>query len=106
MLGLAVLLWLATALAPCFMSTPHCDGMDGAMACAHAGTANDCDTACLQGDSRSSAVAIFNFPAFVPLLLATVALIVRQPVVTQSVAPTRRRSPDTPLHLQFARLLI
>jgi hypothetical protein len=106
LLALTVLLWLATALAPCFASTPHCDGMDGAMPYAHGRATTDCDTACLQNDSRNIVVAILNAPAFAPLLLAMAALVLRPSVASRSIFLTLRRAPDTPLHLQFARLLI
>lgn len=106
MLALAAVLWLATALAPCFMTAPNCEGMDSAMPCAHTGGTSDCDTACLQSDSRNLVASIFSLPSFAPLLPAVVALIVLASVVTPPIAVTRGRAPDTPLHLQFARLLI
>ena len=108
MLGVAALLWLATALAPCFVSAPQCDGMEGTVPCAHATAPSDCDTTCLQGDSRYAVAANLNLEgsACAPLLLALVALVLVLPLTPRPVMVTRPRAPDTPLHLQLARLLI
>ncbi len=103
-------LWLITAAVPCVMAAPHCPGMGTDTHCAEAASAQTgCQAAldCALPDSGASAPAVFDFAAPAPVILATLpATNLLPPVPPRHLAPGRLRSPEPPLNLQHARLLI
>lgn len=104
-------LWLVTAAVPCVMAAPHCPDMGADMHCAEAAAAaqTGCQAAldCALPDAGASAPAVFDFAAPAPVILATLpATNLLLPAPLRYLAPGRLRTPEPPLNLQHARLLI
>lgn len=102
--------WLAAAVAPCVMAAPDCAGVHTDMSCAMGAPAqNDCDASfdCALPDATAQATATFDFTVPAAVILTTLPFVEPPPSATlRRTAPEQLHSPEPPLNLQHARLLI